>query len=84
MSPQGLAAHAKKMEVIINPPVTLLADEYINGEQPFHGFTLICNKCSGKNIQISTTDGYTTDAGTGFPAEITVRCRECGFTSTKD
>ena len=82
MTPKEFSELGKKHGVIIAEAAD--AQEYVNGTQPFPGFTLICNKCNGKNIQIETQDGFVSEAGTGYPTEITVRCRECGYTCLKE
>jgi len=84
MTPQELFEYMKERGITLKDPGNITdMDEYQNGQQPFEGFTVSCNKCNGKNIQLKVADYQQTDSGTDFPTEITLRCRECGFTFTK-
>lgn len=51
---------------------------------PFKKFTITCASCQSKDIQVSYHASMGSEETGLYDEEITLRCRRCGATDTKD
>ena len=48
------------------------------------GFTIVCDKCGSKNVDIDIENGGCYSEYTEFPGELGLKCKKCGNAYAKD